>query len=57
MSVSTTEEKKCRVIQVMRDKGYVNKLYYITVLHYCGSSQLRCSGLSFLTLTFLNLLS
>ena len=31
MSVGTTEETKCRVIQIMKDKGYVNKLYYITV--------------------------
>ena len=30
MSVGTTEEKKCRVIQVMKDAGYVNKIYYIT---------------------------
>ena len=36
MSVSTTEKKYC-VIQVMRDKGYVNKRNYITILHYCGS--------------------
>ena len=57
MSVSTTEEKKCCVIQVMKDAGYVNKLYYITVLYYCGSSHSRCSGLNFLTLTFLNLIS
>ena len=33
MSVSTTEEKKYRVIQLMKDKGWVNKLYYITVLY------------------------
>ena len=33
MSVSTIEENKCRVIQVMKDKGCVNKLYYITVLY------------------------
>ena len=32
MSVSTIEENKCPVIQVMKDKGCVNKLYYITVL-------------------------
>ena len=31
MSFSTTEEKKGRVIQVMKDAGYVSKLYYITV--------------------------
>ena len=31
MSVSTTEETKCRAIQIMKDKEYVNKLYYITV--------------------------
>ena len=30
MSVSKTEEKKCRDIQVMKDAGYVNKLCYIT---------------------------
>ena len=46
MSVSTTEEKKCRVIQVMKDAGYVNKLYYITVLYYWGSNHWRCSGLT-----------
>ena len=33
MGVSTTEEKKCCVIQVMKDKGFVNNLYYITVLY------------------------
>ena len=32
MSASITEEKKCRVIQVMKDKE-CNKLYYITVLY------------------------
>ena len=32
MSVSKTEEKKCRAIQVMKDAGYVNNLYYITLL-------------------------
>ena len=32
MSVNATEEKKCRVIQVMKDAGYVNKLYHITAL-------------------------
>ena len=32
MSVNTTEEKKCRVIQVMKNAGYVNKLCYITAL-------------------------
>ena len=57
MSVSTTEEKKCRVIQVMKDAGHVNKLYYITVLCYCGSNYWSCSGLNFLNLTFLNLIS
>ena len=31
MSVSITEEKKCRVFQVMKDAGYVNKLCYIAV--------------------------
>ena len=31
MSVSITEEKKCRVVQVMKDTGYVNKLCYIAV--------------------------
>ena len=46
MSVSTTEEKKCRAIEAMKDKGCVNKLY-ITVLYYCGSSHWRCSGLNF----------
>ena len=57
MSVSTAEKKKCCVIQVVRDAGYVNKLYYITVLHYCGNSHWSYSGLNFLTLTFLNLIS
>ena len=33
MSVSTTEDKKCPVIQEMIDKGFVNKIYYITVLY------------------------
>ena len=27
-----TEEKKCRAIEVMKDKGCVSKLYYINVL-------------------------
>ena len=57
MSVGTTEDKKCCVIQVMKDAGYVNKIYYITVLYHCGSSHCRCSGLNFLNLTFLNLIS
>ena len=38
MSVNTTEEKKGRVIQVMKDKGFINKytilLFYIKVLCY-----------------------
>ena len=46
--------KKCGVIQVMKDTGYVNKLYYITVLYYCVSSHWRWPGLIFVTLTFLN---
>ena len=54
MSVSTAEKKKFRVVPVMKDAGYVDKLYYFTVLYYCGSSHWRCSGLNFLTLTFLN---
>ena len=33
MSVSTTEEMKYHVIQVMKDKGRAIKLYYITVLY------------------------
>ena len=45
MSVSTTEEMKCSVIQVMKDAGYVNKLYCITVLYYSGSSHWRSSKL------------
>ena len=49
MSVSKIEEKKCRVIQVMKDAGYVNKLCYITVLYYCRGSHWRCSGLNFAT--------
>ena len=40
MSVSTTEEKKCRVMQVMKGAGYVNKFYYIAVLYCCGNSHL-----------------
>ena len=31
--MSTTEEKKSRVIQVMKDKACANKLHYITVLY------------------------
>ena len=31
MSFSTIEEKKYHGIQVVKDKGFVNKLYYITV--------------------------
>ena len=57
MNVSTAEKKKYLVIEVMRDAGYVNKLYYITVLYYYGNGYWRCSGLNFLTLTFLNLIS
>ena len=49
MSVIKTEEKKCRVIQVMKEAGYVNKVCYITALYYCGSSHWRCSGLNFAT--------
>ena len=37
MSVSTTVEKKCRAIQVMKDAGYANKLYYMTFLYYFRS--------------------
>ena len=33
MSVITIEENKCRVIQVMKDKGCVNNLCYITALY------------------------
>ena len=58
MSVSTTppkRKKKCRVIEVIKDAGFVNEIYYITVL-YCGSSHWRRSKLHFLTLTF-NLIS
>ena len=49
MSVSKTEEKECRVIQVMKDAGYVNKLCYSTVLYYCGSSYWRYFGLNLIT--------
>ena len=49
LGVSKTEEKKCRVIQVIKDADHVNKLCYITVLYYCGSSHWRCSGLNFVT--------
>ena len=42
MSVSTIKETKCSIIQIMKDKGYVNKLYYFTVLCYCGSSHWSC---------------
>ena len=38
MSVSKAEEKKCRVLQVMKDGGYVNKLCYTAVLYDCGGS-------------------
>ena len=44
MSISTTKKKKFCVIEVMADKRCVNKLYYITVLYYCGSSHWRCFG-------------
>ena len=54
MSASKTEEKKCRVIQVIKDAGYVNELFYTTVLYYCGSANSR---LNFLTVTVLNLIS
>ena len=30
MSVTETEEKKCRVIQIMKHAEHVNKLCYIT---------------------------
>ena len=49
MRVNKTGEKKWRVIQVLKDAGYVNKLCHITVLYYCGSSHWRCSGLDFVT--------
>ena len=52
MSVIKTEEKKCRVIQVMKETGYVNKVCYITALYYFGSSHWRCSGLNFVTFNF-----
>ena len=54
MSVSTIppkRRKKCRVIQVIKDAGFVIEIYYIAVL-YCGSSHWRRSKLHFLTLTF-----
>ena len=47
MSVSTIEEMKCRFIQVMKDAGYGNKLYYVIILYYRGSSPWWCSGLNF----------
>ena len=50
MSVSKTEEKKSRVIQVIKEAGYVNKACDITVLYCWGSSHWRCSGLNFVTL-------
>ena len=37
MGVSTTKEKKYYVFQVIKDAGYVKKLYYITVLYYYGN--------------------
>ena len=46
MRVSKTEEKKWRIIQVIKDAENVNKLCYVTVLYYCGSSHWRCSGLN-----------
>ena len=42
MSITTTKETKCRVIQIMKDNKYSNKLYYITVLHQLRKSLLRC---------------
>ena len=49
MSVTETEEKKCRVIQIKKHAEHVNKLCYITVLYYCGNSHWKCSGLDFVT--------
>ena len=49
MSVRKSEDKKCLVIHVMKDAGYVNKLCCSAVLYYCGSSHWRCSGLDFVT--------
>ena len=43
MSVSTTKEKKCHVIQIMKDKGYAARY----TIYYCF----------ILTLTFLNSIS
>ena len=57
MSVSTTKEKKYYVFQVIKDAGYVKKLYYITVLYYYGNRDWRCSRLNFLILTLLNFIS
>ena len=37
------------VVQIMKDTGYFNKLYYVTVLYYCGNSHWKCSGLNLVT--------
>ena len=61
MSASTTKEKKCRVIQVMKYTGYVNNLYYFMLLQKLPlkmfrdlTSKLKFSLLNILT--FLTLL-
>ena len=55
MSVITTVEKKCRAIQVMKGKGYVDKLYCITaeynILYYCYIMLL----LYYITISFISL--
>ena len=42
MSVITTVEKKCRAIQVMKGKGYVDKLYYITAEYNISITAILC---------------
>ena len=39
------------------NERYLNKLYYTTVLYYCGDSHWRYSGLNFVSFTFLKLIT
>ena len=62
MSASTTKEKKCRVIQIMKYTGYVNNLCYFMLLQKLPlkmfrdlTSKLKFSLLN--VLTFLTLLA
>ena len=49
MNVSKTEKKKVMSCHSTNEKYRVNKIYYITVLYYCGSNHWKCSRLNFLT--------